>query len=115
MIEPLFVPIAAVVAGRGILALYHLVKDQFADDPTATAILKAAAAADPDSPEVEALGVQLEQASENDPEFAARLRRTWESINTHQHADSSDANNHTAGYISGNVVQARDIHGGLHL
>lgn len=115
MIDPLFLSIAAVIAGRGVLALYQLVKDQFADDPTATAVLEAAAGAQSDSPEVEALGAQLERSSENDRAFATRLQQMWENIGTHQHTGCHGVNNHATGHVEGNVVQTRDVHGDIHL
>ncbi len=115
MIEPFFGSVAAAIAGRGVVALYRLVKDQFADDPTATAVLEAAAGSSPDSPEVDQLRARLHSAADHDPEFATRLRETWESVHVDQRSGAGGVNNHTTGHISGNVVQARDVHGDIRL
>ncbi|WP_019806810.1 hypothetical protein [Saccharomonospora halophila] len=113
MIETFFGSVAAAIAGRGVMALYQLVKDQFADDPTATAILEAAADSPQNSPEVDRLRDQLHGAADRDPGFAARLRETWESVQVDQRSGTDGVNNHTTGQVSGNVVQARDIHGDI--
>ncbi|WP_007023131.1 hypothetical protein [Saccharomonospora iraqiensis] len=113
MIEPFFGSVAAAIAGRGVMALYRLVKEQFADDPTATAVLEAAADSSADSPEVDRLRARLHDAADHDPEFATRLRETWESVQVDQQSGPGGVNNQTTGQFSGNVVQARDIHGDI--
>ncbi|WP_410666191.1 hypothetical protein [Amycolatopsis sp. lyj-84] len=108
MPDPVLVSIAAAAAGRAIAGLYQLIKKQFADDEVATAVLEAVEGAAEDSVEVRDLGVALEQAEVADPDFSERLRALWQ-----QNADNSGVTNQISGTVHGNVVQARDISGGI--
>jgi hypothetical protein len=111
MSEPVLLSIAASLATRAVAGLYQLVRDRFADDPVATAVLEAAEGAPEDSPQVRALGAVLEQTAAADPEFGDVLRRA--------HAEAGGVTqtgrvtNHISGTVKGNVVQAGDIQGGV--
>ncbi|SFQ43902.1 hypothetical protein SAMN05421810_107179 [Amycolatopsis arida] len=113
MPEPVLVSIAAALAGRAVGKLYQLVREKFAGDPDATAALEAAEGAAADSSEVRELSTKLDRAATTDPEFAARLRAEWERVKVEQHAAEGGVTNQVSGQVSGPVVQARDIQGGI--
>ncbi|MEV6620310.1 hypothetical protein AB0M83_13000 [Amycolatopsis sp. NPDC051106] len=105
--------VAAAVAGRAVVSLYHLVKAKFADDPEATAVLEAAEGAEQESPQVRQLAAALEAKQTEDPGFGEQVRAEWERHTSEQHATFGGVTNHISGHVSGNVVQARDITGGV--
>lgn len=109
MPEPILVAIAAALAGKSVGNLYDLVKKKFASRKQAAAALEAAQGATPDSAEVLALSEHLAEAADADPEFAAALRATWAQIS----ASSGGVVNQVSGTVQGNLVQARDIQGGI--
>jgi hypothetical protein len=109
MPEPILVSIAAALAAKSVTSLYDLVKRRFAGREEATAALEAASGAAPDSPEVAAVATHLEEASRADPGFAAELRNTWQQVN----AERGGVVNQIHGTVTGKVVQARDIEGGV--
>jgi hypothetical protein len=111
--EPVLVSIAAALAGRAVISLYQLVKDKFAGDETATAALEAAEGAAEDSPQVAELEQALERAESTDPEFGERLREEWARVAVQQHAETGGVVNQVTGNVSGKVLQARDIQGGV--
>jgi hypothetical protein len=115
MPEPILVSIAAALAGKSIVSLYDFVKHKLTGRTQALAALEAAAGATPESAEVHALSEELEQAERDDPQFAVELRAAWARITTTQHADHGAVSNQIIGNISGKVVQARDIEGGVSL
>lgn len=115
MPEPVLVSIAAALAGKSIASLYDFVKHKLTGRTQALAALEAAAGATPASAEVHALSRELAQAERDDPQFAVELRATWARITTTQHADHGAVSNQIIGNVSGKVVQARDIEGGVSL
>ncbi|RSM77979.1 hypothetical protein DL991_18690 [Amycolatopsis sp. WAC 01375] len=112
MPDPVLVSIAAAAAGRAITGLYQLIKKQFEDDSVATAVLEAAEGAAEDSAEVQDLSVALGQAEAADPDFGERIRGLWQT-EVAQQADNGGVTNQVSGTVHGNVVQARDISGGI--
>ncbi|MEU3625204.1 hypothetical protein [Amycolatopsis coloradensis] len=111
--EPVLVSIAAAVAGRTVAGLYQLIKAKFADDPDASAVLEAAEGAAADSQEVGELAAALEEKQSVDPAFGERLHEEWDRVTVEQSAGSGGVANQVSGQVGGNVVQARDIHGGI--
>ena len=109
MPEPILVSIAAALAAKSVTSLYDLVKRKFAGRQDAVAALEAAENASPDSPEVATLATHLAAAEAEDPTFGAELRHTWQQVS----ADRGGVVNHITGNVSGKVVQARDIEGGI--
>lgn len=105
MPDPILVAIATALAGKSVGNLYDLIKQKFANHKQATTALEAARGAPPDSPEVRTLTDHLAEATANDPEFAATLHATWTQV--------SGVLNQVSGTVHGNVVQARDIQGGI--
>ncbi|WP_026422551.1 hypothetical protein [Actinokineospora inagensis] len=113
MPEPVMVSIAAAVAGKSVGALYELVKAKLGRKADAAAVLVAADGKDPGSTEVTALATELETAERADPDFAERLRDQWAVDAARLHADQGGVVNQITGNVSGKVLQARDIHGGV--
>jgi len=109
MPEPILVAIAAALAAKSAGNLYDLVKKKFAAHKQATAALDAAKGTAPDSPEVHTLADHLATASTTDPDFAAALQATWTQVS----ASTGGVVNEVSGTVHGNVVQARDIQGGI--
>jgi hypothetical protein len=107
--EPILVSIAAALAAKSVTSLYDLVKRKFAGRQEAVAALEAADSEPPDSPEVAALATHLAAAEAEDPTFGLELRSTWQQII----ADRDGVINQITGNVSGKVVQARDIEGGI--
>ena len=109
MPEPILVAIAAALAAKSATSLYDLVKRKFAGRKEAEAALEAADGAPPDSPEVTALATQLAAEETEDPAFGVELRHTWQQVG----ASQGGVVNQITGNVSGKVVQARDIEGGV--
>jgi hypothetical protein len=113
MPEPILVSIAAALAGKSVTTLYDVVKKRFTGSREATAALEAAEGAAPDSAQVHALSEELARAERADPQFAADLRAVWGEVSVGQHADNGGVTNQISGTVSGKVLQARDIKGGV--
>lgn len=113
MPDPILVSIAAALAGKGATGLYDLVKKKFAGSPQALGCLDGAEGSPPDSPEVHALSEELAKAESLDPQFTADLRAIWGRVSTRQRADHGGVVNGITGTVGGNVLQARDIEGGV--
>jgi hypothetical protein len=113
MPEPVLVSIAAALAAKAVTSIYDMVKKRFADRAEARAALEAANNAPNDDQAVHALAEQLAVEEAADPEFGASLRAEWAKVNVEQHADRGGVTNQITGNVSGKVVQARDIDGGV--
>jgi hypothetical protein len=107
--EPVLVSIAAALAGKSVTSLYELVKRKFADRGDAAAALERASGAAPNSSEVAALAAHLAVAEAENPTFGLEMRHTWQQVA----ANRSGVVNQITGNVSGKVVQARDIMGGV--
>ncbi|HEX7660402.1 MAG TPA: hypothetical protein VF444_13080 [Pseudonocardiaceae bacterium] len=120
MTDPILGAVAAALATKAVTGLYDFVKNAFARrGRTAkqdTAALEAARGAAADSPQVEALATVLTRAAAEDPEFAEGLRVQWQLVaqQVSQDAETGGVTNSISGTVTGNVVQARDIDGGIH-
>jgi hypothetical protein len=113
MPEPVLVAIAAALASKAATTVYDIVKRKFANRQEATAALTAAEGAGEDSPEVRELAAELARAESADPEFSAELRTAWRGMSVEQKAERGGVVNQITGNVSGKVVQARDIEGGV--
>ncbi len=98
-------------------ALVRLVRDRFAHDKAASAVLEAASARPTDPVAVHELGQALERVAIVDPGFADQVRALWPRASAELSATSGGVLNVSTGTVSGHLVQARDLHieGGLHL
>jgi hypothetical protein len=113
MPEPVLISIAAALASRSVVGLYKLVKSKFSDDPEATAVLEAAEGAAEDTPAMKKLQQKLTEAQTKDPTFAGKLQDEWERAQVANQAETGGVVNSVTGNVSGNVVQAREIQGGI--
>ncbi|MGO1050613.1 hypothetical protein [Crossiella sp. CA198] len=113
MPEPVLADVAAALATGGYAGLYELVKVRFEVDRKASRALAAAGGAAEDSPRVLELTAALARIVAVDPEFRERLRGEWDKVDVSQHAETGGVVNHISGKVTGNVVQARDIHGDI--
>jgi hypothetical protein len=112
----------AVAGGAKALGkLVQFVKEKFAHNPGSEIVL-ASAQKDPDDRKmVDLLAQVLDKTEETDPSFGAELRTLWAaaakeivSSEVRQTASGGGVNNNITGNVSGFVVQARDITGGIH-
>jgi hypothetical protein len=101
-------------AGRAAFAaLARLVKRRFQGSGSAQAALTEAEADPADSTRLESLREELAQAAADDPAFDHQLRRLWQDLALHLEASAGGVVNNLSGPVGGNVVQARDIQGGI--
>lgn len=113
MPEPILISIAAALAGKGATALYELAKSKLAGRPSANAALEAVKGHAADSPEVGALADHLASAADEDPQFRERLIAAHAAAGVEQSGSTGAVNNQISGTVSGNVLQARDVHGNI--
>jgi hypothetical protein len=124
MADPMMIAIAAAVAGKlteslttgakaAMANLVRLVRARVAGDDAARSALADAERAPGDDARIAALATQLERLAGADPEFAGQLRHHWSQTNAHLHAHHGGVVNEVSGSVSGHVVQARDIEGGI--
>ncbi|AOS64478.1 hypothetical protein [Actinoalloteichus hymeniacidonis] len=124
MVDSVLIAIAAVVARQasGLLAsgvrsaaaaLAKAVGERFRSDPEAEAAFTDAATDPEDEESVQRLAEAIDRATKADPDFEHRLRTLWASARTEGTASHGGVVNQISGNVGGNVVQARDIHGGI--
>lgn len=125
MADPVSIGIASALAGKAaeaflsgahsaLAALYGFVRDRFAGDRKALRALQRAQD-DPQDDRVQSLAEQLHRLAADDPAFAEQLGELWEQASTELHAETGGVVNNVSGTVSGKVVQARDVHGDIHL
>lgn len=123
MAEPLTTSIAtAIVAGAAsavsdgvralITKLASLVRERFRRTPSDQEILESAVGAPRDHTTVLQLAEALERHMRNDPTFARNVRALWMEIQT-EAGVRDQVTNVVSGQVHGNVVQARDVQGGI--
>nr|WP_155998582.1 hypothetical protein [Streptomonospora sp. PA3] len=105
-VEPLTENAAAALRG-----LRKAVLARFRAEPEAREALESAQIDYEDAEAVEVLAEHLDSAASSDPE----IRRLTEELRPHFDASEGGVVNSIQGDVSGNVVQARDIHGGIDL
>lgn len=117
MPEPILTAVATALATKAATGLYELVKERFTGDKSATKALVKANGAAPGSRQHRELTATLHRVTEADPAFAERLHQEFAKVDvdqsSSQHAETDGVTNHISGNVSGNVVQARDVHGGI--
>lgn len=67
----------------------------------------------PTADTVQRLAALLEQETLRDPAFDAELRERFAKVQAIVAANQGDVTNTVSGDVSGSVVQARDVHGGI--
>lgn len=123
MTDPFLDSLAAALGGQVAKALgsagskalekvRELVRRRSEDDPETAAALEAAEQPSAGRPEAEALAQRLEEAGAEDPDFAERLRS--EGAEVHQEISASgDGVTNVINGSAKNVVQAREVNGGI--
>jgi hypothetical protein len=111
MPEPVLLAVATAVASKAGLDLYALVKRRLGRDPDAGAVLDAATADPGNDKLVAVLAERLAEVERTDPGFARDLRVAWTAFSAT--AEGEAVVNQVSGTVTGNVVQARDIQGGV--
>lgn len=111
MPEVILIEIAAALAAKTAESLYEFVRNKFKSRKQALDVLDAANGAAPDSPQVIALAEELATAEAYDQQFGEQLRAQWATVQGQ--ASDSGVVNTISGTVQGDVVQARDIHGGI--
>jgi hypothetical protein len=94
-------------------ALARLVQRAFQGRASAQAALAGAEADPADETRIEELQRALTQATAEDPAFETDLRGLWGELAPHLTASDGAVANNVSGTVEGNVVQARDVHGGI--
>ena len=116
MVDPILISLAGTLATKATGALFDLVKSTFSRHRKAELALEAAVGEEPGSTPVLALAERLAQVEEAEPEFKKQLRDEWAKVaTTTQTASHGGVTNSITGNVSGTVVQARDIAGGVNL
>jgi hypothetical protein len=124
MTEPLTTSIAtALVAGMAAAAndnvralingLVSLVRERFRRTPSDQETLDSAVRAPSDPTTVRRLAEALDRRMRADPAFAQQLRARWAEIVAAEAALRDQVANTVKGPVRGNVVQARDVQGGI--
>jgi hypothetical protein len=122
--DPTMTAVAVAVAGKltetlttgaktALGKLVNLVRHKVASDDAAQHALTEAQMAPDDADRVTALAKQLERLAAEDPNFAERLRDLWPQASAQLNAQTGGVVNEVSGSVSGHVVQARDIKGGV--
>ncbi|RSM56773.1 hypothetical protein DMB66_32985 [Actinoplanes sp. ATCC 53533] len=103
-------------AGRAAFAaLTGLVRRRFQGRESAQAVLAEVEteAKTADYTRVQALRDELARTVADDPAFDEQLRRHWADLRPHLTVDTGGVVNNLSSSVGGNVVQARDVHGGI--
>lgn len=122
MSDPVTLAVAAAIAGKvsesltdaarsALKRLRRAVRERFFDTPEARRALEAAQEDPDDEPALARLSAYVSEAEERDP----AIRRLTDELRSHLSATHGGVINHISGDVRGNVVQARDITGGVHL
>ncbi|MGH3283004.1 MAG: hypothetical protein ACRDNW_28285 [Trebonia sp.] len=111
MPELVLIEIAAALAAKATESVYELVREKFKSRRKALDALDAADGKPTDSPEVLALAQEINMAQAYDERFKEQLRSAWATVQVQAPASGGSAANTITGNVTGNVVQARDIHG----
>ncbi|QSB13100.1 hypothetical protein JQS43_15795 [Natronosporangium hydrolyticum] len=93
--------------------LVRFVRGRFQADQAAEGVLAAAEADPSDHERLVELRAALARLAADDPQFDAELRTRWRELQPHLTAAAGSVRNTIAGDVSGNVVQARDVQGGI--
>lgn len=118
------IAVAAAVAGKltesvaagakaALSTLVRAVRNRLAADDQARRALAEADAAPADGDRVAALAGHLERLAAEDAGFAEQLRGLWSQTDARLQAHRGGTVNEVSGTVSGHVVQARDIDGGV--
>jgi len=111
MTEPILLDIAGALATRAATSLFELVKNKFSRSPEQEAVLEAANEQEPAT--VRRLAGQLAAIQYEDEEFFGQLVTEWQKLRNEAQADGGSVINQVSGNVTGKLIQARDISGGI--
>lgn len=94
-------------------ALGRLVRGRLAGRPGGQETLTAAETNPTDQAAQQSLRGLLGRIAAEDPEFAATVRTIGQELGLSAGRTESPVSNHVSGSVGGNVVQARDVRGGI--
>jgi len=124
MADPMMIAIAAAVAGKvtesltagakaALGGLVKLIRQRFGTDDAAQAALADAERTPGDDKRIAALAAQLERLTREDHRFAEQLQRLWPQTGARLQAQHGGVVNEVSGTVTGNVIQAHQIEGGI--
>ncbi|MEU8265010.1 hypothetical protein AB0C02_30915 [Micromonospora sp. NPDC048999] len=93
-------------------ALIDFLRDRFRREPEAREVIEGVLR-QPSQDSVRSLVELLDREARRDPAFGAELRARWERTEAAVAAGPGGVANSISGDVSGPVVQARDVHGGI--
>ncbi|MBE1489022.1 hypothetical protein [Plantactinospora soyae] len=96
-------------------SLISYVRERFRDRPVERAVVDVAFREQPTPAALSRLADLLGQESGADPAFAEEFRSRWVRAHAAVTVEQGGVVNSVSGDVSGNVVQARDVHGGINL
>lgn len=106
---------AVAQSGREALGtLVTLVRRRFQSRPSDRDLVEGALTAPAEPTRAALLAELLQHESDRDPDFARQVHLLWRAVQAQGDGQPS-AVNAVVGDIDGTVIQARDVHGGIHL
>ncbi|MGH3164892.1 MAG: hypothetical protein ACRDN0_03230 [Trebonia sp.] len=106
------------LTAKGVAAVGRLIsalRARFRDHPESRGTLEIALDEPSERAALDNLAAVLRARAAQDAEFAAWLADAWAGIRPDIQADQGGTVNVVSGTVHGSVVQARDVHGGIHL
>src|ERR1022692_4907368 len=106
------------LGSRGVAAAGRLIsalRRKFRGDPESRGVLEIALESPDDLPVQEDLVSLLRRHILADPAFSEWLESLWSEVGPDLQVDTSRSVNIVHGEVRGNVIQSRDVHGGIHL
>lgn len=124
MIDPIMIAVATAIAakaaeglseaGRAAFSrLVQRVRSRLDTEPDGAQTLDSAERDPGDARLVERLAATLSAAAERDPAFGAEVARLWSEARAGAVATHDGVVNQQSGTVGGNVIQARDVSGGI--
>ncbi|MEU1360154.1 hypothetical protein ABZ356_09960 [Micromonospora zamorensis] len=102
-------------SGRAaVSSLIGFLRTRFQHDPSSHAVIEGALQ-QPSPEAVGRLAELLDSESRRDRAFGAELRARWSQVEVTLAEGAGGVANSVSGDVHGSVVQARDVHGGIHL
>ncbi|WP_328341167.1 hypothetical protein [Micromonospora sp. NBC_00421] len=93
-------------------ALTDFLRDRFRREPEARKVIEGVLH-QPSPDNARTLALLLDREARRDPAFGAEFQERWKQANAAVAAGRDSVTNSISGDVSGPVVQARDVHGGI--
>lgn len=97
---------------QAVAALVDFLRDRFRREPEARQVIEGLLHR-PSQDAAHPLAVLLDREARRDPAFGAEFQARWEQAGAAVAAGPDGVANSISGDVSGPVVQARDVHGGI--